>query len=55
MKCPECGGNLWDKEIIPISYKNKLLEISVWTCLYCGHTEEVEPDWDSMKNGPDHE
>ncbi len=53
-ECPKCGE---DMEMIsfPKSYTNTPLYISKWVCKECGFIEEVEPDWDSMKGGPDHE
>ena len=36
-------------------YKGKMLYTSMLLCNSCDCMEEVEPDYDSMKGGKDHE
>lgn len=53
-QCPECEGEMIIEEV-PVLFKGKMLKESLWVCQQCEYTEEVEPDWDSMKGGVDHE
>jgi C4-type Zn-finger protein len=54
--CPQCNAKgALIKIRVPIVIRGKHLYESVWECQECGYTEDVEPDWDSIKGGPDHE
>jgi len=51
LECPECGSALINSEISG-SGKYEWWEHE---CLVCGYKWSEEPDWDSMKGGPDYE
>jgi C4-type Zn-finger protein len=52
--CPECGGEVVIEQV-PSLYKGKMLYENMWICQSCDYREDLEPDWDSMKGGKDHE
>ena len=55
MKCPECESEYIEVDTQSDMIGKRTLLFGDFSCIDCGHTWSNEPDWDSMKGGPDYE